>query len=130
MVGLQVKVLGPGLENVANVDNWVEFTIDTRLACQAPLNITVTDANHICVEVVTKDNKDGIFCCRFLPTKCVEHTVRISYGGSEIKNSPFAVSYGTVMLNTLERKCVCACTVNLPEVELMDRLISDLKGIG
>ena len=90
----QVVAKGPGLEKTGvTVNKWAEFTVDTRRAgkTQAPLHVAALDADCNPVEVITKDNKDGTYKCRYMPTKNIKHTVVVAYGGVAVPNSPFRV---------------------------------------
>lgn len=89
----QVIAKGPGLEKTGVVANkWAEFTVDTRAAGKATLNITCFDVEYKAVEVQVKDNRDGTYSCKYMPTRNVKHTVSITYGSVAIPNSPFRVS--------------------------------------
>jgi len=71
----------------------MEFTVDARAAGSAPLRATVTDADHLPVEVTIKDNKDGTYLCRYVPKKHVKHVVCVTYGGVVIPNFPIRVKH-------------------------------------
>ena len=84
---------GPGLEKTGvTVNKWAEFTVDTRHAGKAQIHVAALDADCNAVEVITKDNKDGTYSCRYMPKKNIKHTVIVSYGGVAVPNSPFRVS--------------------------------------
>ncbi|XP_076469743.1 LOW QUALITY PROTEIN: filamin-A-like [Babylonia areolata] len=88
----KVIAKGPGLQKTGVVvSKWAEFTVDTKLAGKAPLNITCMDVDYKPVEVQVKDNRDGTYSCRYMPTRPVKYTVTITYGGVAIPNSPFRV---------------------------------------
>ncbi|XP_025106448.1 filamin-A-like isoform X4 [Pomacea canaliculata] len=88
----RVIAKGPGLEKTGVVANkWAEFTVDTRAAGKATLNITCFDVEYKAVEVQVKDNRDGTYSCKYMPTRNVKHTVSITYGSVAIPNSPFRV---------------------------------------
>ena len=88
---------GPGLEKTGvTVNKWAEFSIDTRLAGQAPLMVSCMDADYEPVEVLVKDNKDGTFWCRYMPKNNNKHTITIAYAGVNVPNSPFRVSIHVV----------------------------------
>jgi len=89
----KVTAHGPGIEkNGLNVGHPMEFTVDARAAGNAPLRATVTDGDHVPVEVTVKDNKDGTYLCRYVPKKHVKHVVCVTYGGVVIPNFPVRVS--------------------------------------
>ncbi|XP_012939324.2 filamin-A-like [Aplysia californica] len=89
----RVVAKGPGLEKTGVVANkWAEFTVDTKLAGKpAPLNISCMDVDYKPVDVQVKDNGNGTYSCRYMPTKNVKHTVTITYGGVMIPKAPFRV---------------------------------------
>ena len=70
----------------------MEFTVDARQAGSALLGVTVTDGDHLPIEVTVKDNKDGTFVCKYVPQKSVKHVVCVTYGGVIIPNFPVRVS--------------------------------------
>ncbi|KAL8615195.1 hypothetical protein ACOMHN_029211 [Nucella lapillus] len=91
----KVIAKGPGLQKTGvQLSKWAEFTVDTKLAGKAALNITCMDVDYKPVEVQVKDNKDGTFSCRYMPTKSCKYTVTITYGGVNVPNSPFRVYIG------------------------------------
>jgi len=88
-----VTAEGRGLEKYCiEVDTPLEFTVDTRAAGTAPLGVTISDADHEPVDVKVKDNQDGTFTCRYVPTKRVKHVVVVTYGSVVIPNFPVRVS--------------------------------------
>ena len=74
------------------VNKVADFTVDTKKAGKANLNITCIDANYKVVEVVVTDKKDGTFACKYIPKAAVRHTVIITWGSVGIPKSPFRVS--------------------------------------
>ena len=103
-----VSAEGPGLaphgvQPNANAD----FTIDTRRVGQPPGRVPVQavcyEANapagqplEIPVQVV--DNRDGTLWARYVPRRPGKHIVYVTYGGLNIRDSPFRV-----------RLCLCLC---------------------
>ncbi|XP_076447622.1 filamin-A-like isoform X2 [Babylonia areolata] len=89
----KVIAKGPGLEkNGAAPNKWAEFTVDTTAAGKAPLSITAMDADYKPIEVQVKDNKDGTYSCRYMPTRPVRHVISVNFGGVAVPNSPFRVN--------------------------------------
>ncbi|CAL8082481.1 unnamed protein product [Orchesella dallaii] len=87
-----VECHGPGLEPTGNVTNKPsEFTVDTRRAGSAPLEISVMDANYNNVDVKFRETNDGIYSCNYVPKKGAKHTVQVNYGGVPTKKSPYRV---------------------------------------
>ena len=89
---LQVTAHGPGIEkHGVTVNKWAEFTVDTRRAGRANLEVSCIDAEYNNVDVLVKDNRDGTYYCRYMPKKPIKHTVMISYGSVSIPGSPYRV---------------------------------------
>lgn len=98
----QVIAKGPGLEKTGVVINkWAEFTVDTRSAGKATLNIQCMDVDYKAVEVQVKDNRDGTYSCRYMATRSVKHTISITYGKVAVANSPFRVHYHQIISCTV-----------------------------
>ncbi|XP_006811450.2 filamin-C-like [Saccoglossus kowalevskii] len=88
----KVKAFGKGIEKDGpQLNQPVEFIIDTRAAGHAPLKVSVCDqySNDIPVEI--KDNGDGTFTCIYTAPRPVKHTVNVTFGAVAIPNSPFRV---------------------------------------
>ncbi|GLH11660.1 Filamin-A [Gryllus bimaculatus] len=88
----KVECYGPGLkpDGVAKGKS-TEFTIDTRKAGSAPLDVQVLDANCNSVGVNIRDNRDGTFKAEYVPKAGASHTIQVNYGGVATKNSPYRV---------------------------------------
>lgn len=54
-----------------------EFTVDTRRAGSAPLEISVMDGNYTPVDVKFRETNDGIYSCNYVPKKGAKHTVQV-----------------------------------------------------
>jgi filamin len=92
----KVIASGPGLEkNGVVVNKQTEFTVDTRQAGQAPLEVTAFDVDGTPVNVTVTDNKNGTYLCRYTATRTVKHTITITYGSVSIPKSPFKVFVST-----------------------------------
>ncbi|KAK4306993.1 hypothetical protein Pmani_021217 [Petrolisthes manimaculis] len=87
-----VKCSGPGLEKNGVVSGRpAEFQVDTRQAGDAPLDVTVIDANYQPIKLEAKDNKNGIYDFSYRPTRGNKHTIQVNYGGVSTENSPYRV---------------------------------------
>nr|XP_053627229.1 filamin-A-like isoform X9 [Cherax quadricarinatus] len=87
-----VKCKGPGLEKNGLVPGRpAEFQVDTRKAGDAPLDVTVMDANYQPIKLEAKDNKNGTYDFSYRPTRGNKHTVQVNYGGVATENSPYRV---------------------------------------
>ncbi|XP_042868221.1 filamin-A-like isoform X2 [Penaeus japonicus] len=88
----KVKCKGPGLEKNGVVSGKpADFHVDTRAAGEAPLDVTVMDANYQPVKLDAKDNKNGTYDFSYKPTRGNKHTVQVAYGGVACENSPYRV---------------------------------------
>lgn len=86
----KVECYGPGLEKSVSKGKPVDFTIDTRRAGSAPLDIQVLDANCKNIDVKLKDNHDGTYKAEYVP-KGGKNVVQVNYGGVSTRNSPYRV---------------------------------------
>ncbi|XP_034239661.1 filamin-A isoform X3 [Thrips palmi] len=75
-----------------------DFTVDTRKAGNAPLDVQVIDSRGSNVDVGVRDNRDGTFSCQYTPKLGGKHQVQVNYGGVATKNSPYRV-YAAQPLN-------------------------------
>ncbi|XP_059469559.1 filamin-A isoform X2 [Neocloeon triangulifer] len=88
----KVECYGPGLErDGVMLGKQAPFTVDTRNAGSAPLDIQVNDSKGDSVGVHVDANEDGTFNCSYKPISGAKHTVQVNYGGVPTKNSPFRV---------------------------------------
>ncbi|CAH1153671.1 unnamed protein product [Phaedon cochleariae] len=91
----KVDVYGPGVEvNGIQTDIPTKFTVDTRKAGSAPLDVKVSDANCNDVYLKLVEKADGTIEGTYTPTSGNRHTVQVNYGGVAVKNSPFRVNVG------------------------------------
>ena len=122
---------GPGLEKTGvTVNKWAEFTVDTRRAGKAQVHVAALDADCNAVEVITKDNKDGTYSCRYMPKKNIKHTVIVSYGGVAVPNSPFRVSGRAlcrIKLLPVTHVLVDTCMLIVKPVYKLSNVSDDLK---
>ena len=83
---------GPGLEKTGLLTKKpAEFTVDTRKAGEAALDVSVMDAHYKPLDVVKTEKAKGVFDCSYVPKQGLKHTVQVNYGGVAAKNSPFRV---------------------------------------
>ena len=53
------------------------FGVDTRGAGEAPLDVTVIDADYRPIELDARDNRDGTYDFDYTPEKGNKHTVQV-----------------------------------------------------
>lgn len=89
-----MEVSGNGVQpSGVIVNEQTEFVVDARKAGSAPLEVSLTDVDYNVVNLLTTDNRDGTFTCRYTPSRTVRHTAFISYGVLSVPGSPFRVTY-------------------------------------
>lgn len=77
-----VKTFGPGLlPNGVTVDTPAEFTVDTKNAGIAPLDVKVQDVFGKSVPVISRDKPDGTKLYSYTPKSTEPHTIEVNYGG-------------------------------------------------
>ncbi|XP_039299021.1 filamin-A isoform X2 [Nilaparvata lugens] len=87
-----VKCQGKGIErDGVSKGNPTEFTVDTKKAGTAPLDVQVLDAKNNKVDVNVKDNRNGTHTCSYTPKSGGRHTVQVNYGGVATNKSPYRV---------------------------------------
>lgn len=95
----RVVCQGPGVErDGAHKGRPADFTVDTRKAGNAPLDVQVIDSRGNAVDAAVRDNRDGTFSCQYTPKLGGKHQVQVNYGGVATKNSPYRV-YAAQPLN-------------------------------
>nr|CAD7196862.1 unnamed protein product [Timema douglasi] len=88
----KVECYGKGLEkDGAMKGKPTEFTVDTRKAGSAPLDVQVLDAYSNNLDVKLHPKGDGTFTASYIPKAGAKHTVQVNYGGVATKNSPYRV---------------------------------------
>jgi filamin len=88
----QVECYGPGLEKTGLLTRSpTHFTVDTRQAGQAPLDVSVMDAHYNPVDVKITEKPTGVFNAAYVPEKGLKHTIQVNYGGVATNNSPYRV---------------------------------------
>lgn len=55
-----------------------QFTIDTRRAGSAPLDVQVLDANYNNIDVNVRSNGDGTYTAEYVPKTGSRHTVQVN----------------------------------------------------
>ncbi|KAK5639704.1 hypothetical protein RI129_012196 [Pyrocoelia pectoralis] len=88
----KVEVYGPGIEATGvHKGKLATFSVDTRKAGSAPLDVQVIDAKCNKLDVNLKQKSDGIIDGCYTPKSGNKHTVQINYGGVATNNSPYRV---------------------------------------
>ena len=88
----KVECYGPGLEKTGLITKQpANFTVDTRKAGEAALDVSVMDAHYQPLDVTKKEKAKGLYECSYAPDQGLKHTVQVNYGGVAAKNSPFRV---------------------------------------
>ncbi|XP_076748101.1 filamin-A-like [Maylandia zebra] len=86
-----VKAYGPGLQSSGlAVGKPSELTVDAKQGGKAPLKIIAQDGEVNSVDVQVKDNSNSTYTCT--PRKPVKHTVMVSWGDANIRESPFRMN--------------------------------------
>ncbi len=88
----KVKVKGPGVEKGVLASLPVEFTVDTRDAGDADLEITITDSSGKPIVPEVIDNQDGTFKIIYTPKDVDRYTIKVKYGGVQVPKSPWVIS--------------------------------------
>ncbi|XP_038047789.1 filamin-A-like isoform X6 [Patiria miniata] len=88
----KVKVKGPGVEKGVLASLPVEFTVDTKDAGDADLEITITDSSGKPITPEVIDNNDGTFKIIYTPKDVDRYTIKVKYGGEPVPKSPWTVA--------------------------------------
>lgn len=87
-----VKSSGPGIQPTGvQLETPAAFTVDTKKAGNAQLEVKVTDCLGNNVTVNTVEQKDGTKKCVYIPKSALPHTVEVNYGNVATPNSPYRV---------------------------------------
>uniref|UniRef100_A0A336KFR7 CSON010271 protein n=1 Tax=Culicoides sonorensis TaxID=179676 RepID=A0A336KFR7_CULSO len=87
-----VKSYGPGLQPTGvTIDTPAAFTVDTKTAGDAPLEVKVSDCFGTNVPINIIEQKDGTKKCVYIPKTTSPHTVEVNYGNVATPNSPYRV---------------------------------------
>jgi len=74
------------------MDQPVSFTVNTRSAGDAKLEIIIQDADCELVNFDLKQVENGVYECTYIPYKAVRHMFFVTYGGVIVPHAPFRVS--------------------------------------
>ncbi|XP_054724113.1 filamin-A-like [Uloborus diversus] len=88
----KVKLSGPGLQSKVPASLPVEFTIDTKEAGQANLDVTIKRPDGKPLKSQVIDNRDGTHKVKYVPEDVGPHTISVKYGGKEVPNCPVTVN--------------------------------------
>ena len=84
-----VKVSGPGFAKTGvTIGQPTEFTVDTRKAGNAPLEVKIQDVFGQPIPFSVKDKPDGTKLYTYTPKSSLPHTVEVNYGGVATPDSP------------------------------------------
>lgn len=87
-----VKCSGPGLQHTGvTTGDTTEFTVDTKSAGSAPLEVKINDAYGNGIPVSVKPNPDGTMKCQYRARDALPHSVEVNYGSVATPRSPFRV---------------------------------------
>lgn len=88
----KVECFGPGVQrDGVSKGQRAQFTIDTRRAGSAPLDVQVLDANYNNIDVNVRSNGDGTYTAEYIPKTGSRHAIQVNYGGVATHNSPHRV---------------------------------------
>jgi len=80
---VQVECYGPGVQrDGVSKGQRAQFTVDTRRAGLAPLDVQVLDANYNNIDVSVRSNGDGTYSAEYVPKAGSRHTVQVEYCSS------------------------------------------------
>ncbi|CAL1273258.1 unnamed protein product [Larinioides sclopetarius] len=88
----KVKLSGPGVQNKVPASIPVEFTIDTKEAGKANLDVQIKRPDGKPLKSQVVDNKDGTYKVRYVPEDVGPHKIAVKYGGQDVPNTPITVS--------------------------------------
>ncbi|GFV00221.1 filamin-A [Trichonephila clavipes] len=87
-----VKISGAGVLNKVPASIPVEFTIDTKEAGKAELNVDIKRPDGKPLKTQVVDNKDGTYKVRYVPEDVGPHKISVKYGGQDVPNTPITVN--------------------------------------
>ncbi|KAF8782497.1 filamin-A-like isoform X2 [Argiope bruennichi] len=88
----KVKLSGPGVQNKVPASIPVEFTIDTKEAGKANLDVQIKRPDGKPLKSQVVDNQDGTYKVRYVPEDVGPHKIAVKYGGQDVPNTPITVS--------------------------------------
>lgn len=104
----KVRVYGQGVEpDSVTADAPTKFTIETKDAGSAPLDVRVSDGNCNSIDVKLVQLAEGVYEATYVPNSEGKHTVQVNYGGVATPNSPYRVhvTYPYKTLNLYNVEC-------------------------
>jgi filamin len=87
----KVKVDGEGIRNGIRASLPTQFTVDTKEAGIALLEVTIRDPEGNLVPPTIENNHDGTYNASYTPEDIGRYTINVLYGGQQVKDSPFNV---------------------------------------
>lgn len=88
----KVEVYGPGIQPTGILRGKpTEFTVDSRKAGKAPLEVEIIGANCQPIPVTATEQPDGTVKCQYTPKDNALHTVQVNFGSVATKKSPYRV---------------------------------------
>ncbi|XP_076078656.1 filamin-A-like isoform X12 [Mytilus galloprovincialis] len=88
----KVLVSGPGVGKNVHASMPAQFTIDTRNAGIAPLDVLVQRPDGSLIKPKVTDNGDGTFAVQYIPDDLGTYVLRVKYAGKDVPCSPFKVT--------------------------------------
>jgi hypothetical protein len=125
---IQVECYGPGVQrDGVTKGQRAQFTIDTRRAGSAPLDVQVLDANYNNTDVNVRSNGDGTYTAEYVPKTGSRHTVQVY-----ILSSLFSCSLSSLLLQvqmqTLNNMSPFTCSLLLYVMECVQYYLSFSNG--
>ncbi|XP_041964970.1 filamin-C-like isoform X2 [Alosa sapidissima] len=90
----KVKCSGPGLAPGVRAHHPQTFTVDSRQAGQAPLDVKLYGPSGATEPVQVMNNDDGTHTVNYTPAQEGPYAVSVKYADQEVPRSPFKVSAG------------------------------------
>ncbi|XP_015782662.1 filamin-A isoform X2 [Tetranychus urticae] len=87
----KVVTAGKGIGPTVVQGKPTDFTVDTRKAGKAPLDVSVIDKACEPLPMKIANAKDGTVKCEYKPENPDKHVVQVNYGGVAVPGSPFKV---------------------------------------
>ncbi|XP_052093714.1 filamin-A-like isoform X15 [Mytilus californianus] len=88
----KVLVSGPGVGKNVHASMPATFTIDTRNAGIAPLDVLVQRPDGSLMKPKVTDNGDGTFSVQYIPDDLGTYVLRVKFAGKDVPCSPFKVT--------------------------------------
>lgn len=101
----KVLVFGSGIQpNQVAKGTPANFTVDSRKAGSAPLDVQVLDRKNKKLDVEMVQRSDGTVQCTYTPKSGNKHIVQVNYGGVATIHSPYRV-FVSEPLNPAKVEC-------------------------